>query len=127
MYHTTGFGHDEVVDLCVIINSAERDVNAPKMAPCLGLFKSVAAALTYMRHNRTQAEIGESFGVTPAHYQPCYRGDNPAVFHGPGRIRFPPPTTSTRKPSTSWTAPCCPAGHGPGTRNSTQGSTRPPG
>jgi hypothetical protein len=64
MYHTTGFGHDEVVDLCVIINSAERDVNAPKWPPCLGLFKSVAAALTYMRHNRTQAEIGESFGVS---------------------------------------------------------------
>ena len=30
--------------------------------PCL--FKSVVAALTYMRHNRTQAEIGESLGVS---------------------------------------------------------------
>jgi hypothetical protein len=64
MYHTTGFGRDEVVDLCVIINSAERDANARKWPPSLGLFKSVVAALTYMRHNRTQAEIGESLGVS---------------------------------------------------------------
>jgi len=64
MYHTTGFSHDEVVDLCVIINSIERDTNSLRWPPCLGLFKSVAATLTYMRHNRTQAEIGESLGVS---------------------------------------------------------------
>jgi hypothetical protein len=64
MYHTTGFSHDEVVDLCVIINSNESDSNASKWPRCLGLFKSVVATLTYMRHNRTQAEIGESLGVS---------------------------------------------------------------
>ena len=64
MYHTTGFNHDEVVDLCVIINSTESDTSASKWPRCLGLFKSVVATLTYMRHNRTQAEIGESFGVS---------------------------------------------------------------
>ena len=64
MYRTTGFGHDKVVDLCVILDSAEHNVNAPKWPPCLSLFKSVAAALTYMRHNRTQAGISESFGVS---------------------------------------------------------------
>ena len=64
MYHITGFDHDEVIDLCVLINSVERASGFRKWPPILGLFKSVAVALTYMRHNRTQAEIGESFGVS---------------------------------------------------------------
>jgi hypothetical protein len=64
MYHTTGFSRDEIVDLCVLINSAERARDALKWPPVLGLFKSVAVTLAYMRHNRTQSEIGESFGVS---------------------------------------------------------------
>jgi hypothetical protein len=64
MYDTTGFTHDEIVDLCIIINSAERDSGTSKWPPRLGLFKSVAATLTYMRRNRTQADIGESLGVS---------------------------------------------------------------
>jgi Helix-turn-helix of DDE superfamily endonuclease len=62
--HTTGFDREEIIDLCIRINSAERGTDAPDWPPCLGLFKSVAATLTYMRHNRTQAEIGESLGVS---------------------------------------------------------------
>ena len=42
----------------------EQEPDAPKWPPCLGLFKSVAAALTYARHNRAQSEIAESFGVS---------------------------------------------------------------
>jgi DDE superfamily endonuclease len=64
VYHTTGFTRDEIIDLCVLVNSAERKPGDKKWPPCLGLFNSVAATLTYMRHNRTQAEIGESFGVS---------------------------------------------------------------
>src|SRR5437588_8407863 len=64
MYHITGFDRNEVIDLCVLINSAERGPDAAKCPPILGLFKSVTVALAYMRHNRTQAEIGESFGVS---------------------------------------------------------------
>src|ERR1700749_4798109 len=64
MYYTTGFAREELVDLCILISSAERDPDSPSWPPCLGLFKSVVAALTYMRHNRTQAEIGESLGVS---------------------------------------------------------------
>lgn len=64
MYHTTGFGREEIIDLCVRINSVECEASTSKWPPCLGLFKSVTATLTYMRHNRTQAEIGESFGVS---------------------------------------------------------------
>ena len=64
VYHITGFDREEIIDLCVRINSVEREANTSKWPPCLGLFKSVTATLTYMRHNRTQAEIGESFGVS---------------------------------------------------------------
>ena len=64
MYYTTGFDREEIIDLCIRINSAERGTVARNWPPCLGLFKSVAATLTYMRHNRTQAEIGESFGTS---------------------------------------------------------------
>jgi hypothetical protein len=56
MYHTTAFSRDEVIDLCVLINSAERAADATKWPPILGLFKSVTITLAYMRHNRTQSE-----------------------------------------------------------------------
>jgi hypothetical protein len=64
VYHPTGFDREEIIDLCIRINSVERGTGTPGWPPCLGLFKSVAATLTYMRHNRTQAEIGESLGVS---------------------------------------------------------------
>ena len=64
MYYTTGFDHEEIIDLCIRINSAERGTAARRWPPCLGLFKSVAVTLTYMRHNRTQSEIGESLGTS---------------------------------------------------------------
>ena len=64
MYHTTGFDNEEIIDLCIRINSTERGIGVADWPPCLGLFKSVAATLTYMRHNRTQSEIGESLGVS---------------------------------------------------------------
>jgi DDE superfamily endonuclease/Helix-turn-helix of DDE superfamily endonuclease len=64
VYHITGFDRNEVIDLCVLINSAERGPDYLKWPPILGLFKSVTVTLAYMRHNRTQAEIGESFGVS---------------------------------------------------------------
>ena len=64
MYHTTGFDREEIIDLCIRINSVERGAGARKWPPCLGLFKSVKTTLAYMRHNRTQAEIGESLGVS---------------------------------------------------------------
>ena len=64
MYHITGFDREEIIDLCIRINSAEQKTGSPNWPPCLGLFKSVVAALTYMRHNRTQADIGESLSVS---------------------------------------------------------------
>ena len=76
MHHTTGFDREEIIDLCIRINSAARGTGTSKWPPCLGLFKSVAATLTYMRHNRTQA----SCAGLPS---PLTAGQ-PAVLPGPG-------------------------------------------
>ena len=64
MHHTTGSDREEIIDLCIRINSVQPGAGSPNWPPCLGLFKSVVATLTYMRHNRTQAEIGESLSVS---------------------------------------------------------------
>jgi len=63
MYFTTGCAREEITDLCIRICAIELEPDSPGWPPCLGLFNSVIATLTYMRHDRTQAEIGESFGV----------------------------------------------------------------
>jgi hypothetical protein len=63
-YHITGFDREEIINLCIRINSVEPAAESQNWPPCLGLFKSVVTTLNYMRHNRTQAEIGESFGVS---------------------------------------------------------------
>ena len=52
------------------------------MAPILGLFKSVTVTLTYFRHNRTQAEIGESFGVSQPTISRAISAITPFVAEG---------------------------------------------
>jgi hypothetical protein len=64
MYHTTGLAKDQIVELCVRVNTAVTDGELVSWPPILGLFKSVVVTLTYLRRNRVQAEIGESFGVS---------------------------------------------------------------
>jgi len=126
VHHTTGFNREEIIDLSIRINSAARGTGASKWPPCLGLFKSVAATLTYMRHNRTQAEIGESLGVSQPTVSRAISAITPLI---PEAVRdfVPTATTWTRIRSTSWTARCSRAGHGPGAGNCTRESTRPPG
>ncbi len=64
MYHTTGLTEDEIIDLCAMINTVEMDPDVSKWPPILGLFKSVIVALTYLRRNRVQAELAETYGVS---------------------------------------------------------------
>jgi hypothetical protein len=63
MYHTTGFSRDNIVDLCALMYSEIGD-EMHTWPPILGLFKSVVVTLTYMRRNRVQAEIAETFEVS---------------------------------------------------------------
>ena len=67
MYHTTGFTRDEIVELCARVhaaNTAAAESEKITWPPILGLFTSVVVTLTYLRRNRIQAEIGESYGVS---------------------------------------------------------------
>jgi hypothetical protein len=67
MYHTTGFRRNEIVELCALAevsNDAAEESERVTWPPILGLFNSVIVTLTYMRRNRVQAEIAESYGVS---------------------------------------------------------------
>jgi DDE superfamily endonuclease/Helix-turn-helix of DDE superfamily endonuclease len=63
MYSTTGLEKSEIADACVMI-CAEVDDGDRKWPPCLGLYLSVVIALTYLRRNRVQAELAETYGVS---------------------------------------------------------------
>ena len=64
MHHTTGFDKDEIIDICALVACAGVPEERKKWPPCLGLYNSVAVTLAYKRHNRIQAELAESFGVS---------------------------------------------------------------
>jgi len=64
MHHTTGLTKDQIVELCIRVNARASDGETVSWPPILGLFKAVVVTLTYLRRNRVQAEIGESFGVS---------------------------------------------------------------
>ena len=125
MHHTTGFSRDEIIDLCVLINSAERAPDSLKWPPVLGLFKSVAVTLAYMRHNRTQSEIGESFGVSQPTISRAISAITPLLAEDLA-VYAPAADELDAGLSTSWMEHCFPAGRGRHTRNSTPESTRPP-
>src|SRR5918997_6988867 len=79
MDHTTGFTKDEIVDLCVMVQSTELDPDVNHWAPILGLFKSVVVALAYLRRNRVQAELAESFGVSQSTISRAVTGLTPLL------------------------------------------------
>ena len=64
MYHTTGLSRDEIVELCALINSVETSPDDTKWPPSLGLFDSVVVTLTYLRRNRVQEELAETYGTS---------------------------------------------------------------
>jgi hypothetical protein len=64
MYRTTGFTKDQIEELCVLICAVKVKDPIGACPPVLGLFNSVVVTLTYLRRNRVQAEIAESFGVS---------------------------------------------------------------
>ena len=61
MYHTTGFAEDEIIDLCALVYANEENCDIDPWPPSLGLYKSVVIALTYMRRNRVQQELAETY------------------------------------------------------------------
>ena len=63
MYHTTGLPQERVVDLCVEIDG-EATGEERAWPPILGLFTSLVVTLTYLRRNRVQAELAETYAVS---------------------------------------------------------------
>lgn len=63
MYHTTGLTRERIVDLCAEIYS-ETTTDSRTWPPILGLYTSVIVTLTYLRRNRVQAELAETYGVS---------------------------------------------------------------
>ncbi len=79
MYHTTGFAKDDIVELCVLVRAATTDKPQNVWPPILGLFKSVVVALTYMRRNRVQVELAETFGVSQSTISRAVTGVTPVL------------------------------------------------
>lgn len=50
--------------LCALIRGADLDSTSRAWPPILGLFRSVVVALAYLRRNRVQAELAETYGVS---------------------------------------------------------------
>jgi hypothetical protein len=64
MYHTTGFTKAQITDLCAMIWKENQDSGAIVWPPILGLYKSMVVTLTYLRRNRVQVELAETFDVS---------------------------------------------------------------
>ncbi|WP_226363242.1 hypothetical protein [Pseudonocardia sp. ICBG1142] len=65
MYYTTGFRRDEIQDLVAIVyEQDQRDATEACLSwpPVLGLFWSVVITLAYLRGNRVQWELAETYG-----------------------------------------------------------------
>jgi len=69
MYYTTGFSRPEIQDLCTLTAQIQSTIPLAERRdwpPILGLGNSVVVTLTYLRRNRVQCELAETFGVSQA-------------------------------------------------------------
>jgi hypothetical protein len=69
MYYTTGLSHREIQDLCALTAQIQPTIPLAERRdwpPILGLGNSVVVTLTYLRRNRVQCELAETFGVSQA-------------------------------------------------------------
>lgn len=64
MYHITGFTKTQITDLCERVESESRDLSKPPWPPILGVYLAVVVTLAYLRKNRVQAELAETYGVS---------------------------------------------------------------
>jgi DDE superfamily endonuclease/Helix-turn-helix of DDE superfamily endonuclease len=67
MYYTTGFSPCEIEDLCALVTEVQLSIpvaDRREWPPILGLGNSVVVTLTYLRRNRVQWELAETYGVS---------------------------------------------------------------
>ncbi|MGH3821510.1 MAG: transposase family protein [Pseudonocardiaceae bacterium] len=82
MYHTTGLTKDEMIDLCGMVRSAELEPGINHWPPSLGLYVSMVIALTYLRRNRVQVELAETYGVSQSTISRAVAGITPLLEKG---------------------------------------------
>lgn len=78
MYHTTGLSRESITDLCVAIHADTRDAERP-WPPILGLFRSVVITLAYLRRNRVQVELAETYEVSQSTISRAITGLTPLI------------------------------------------------
>jgi hypothetical protein len=64
MYHTTGFTRAQITELCGLVQEFREGSDEHLWPPVLGLFTAVVVTLTYLRRNRVQVELAETYGVS---------------------------------------------------------------
>jgi len=67
MYYTTGFCYGEIKKLCALVAEIQSSTSLKdrrEWPPILGLGNSVVVALTYLRRNRVQCELAETYAVS---------------------------------------------------------------
>ena len=64
MYHTTGFTKGQIIELCARVRQLDIDSEKPAWPLILGLYRSVVVTITYLRRNRVQTELAETYGVS---------------------------------------------------------------
>ena len=67
MYYTTGFSPRDIEALCALIAEIQQSIPVAargEWPPILGLGSSVVITLTYLRRNRVQWELAETYGVS---------------------------------------------------------------
>jgi hypothetical protein len=79
MYHTTGFIKDDITELSALVNASGLCSGNDGYPPILGLFKSVAITLTYLRRNHVQQELAEYYGVSQASVSRAITAVTPAL------------------------------------------------
>ena len=79
MYYTTGFSRDQITDLCEAVHRESANGKNVPWPPCLGLFRAVAVTLTYMRRNRVQDELAETYGVSQSTISRAISAITPAL------------------------------------------------
>lgn len=78
MYYTTGLAVEQIADLCGLVEAETVGEKRP-WPPVLGVFNSVVIALTYLRRNRVQAELGETYGVSQPTISRAVTGVTPVI------------------------------------------------
>ncbi len=81
MYHTTGLSKDQIVDICVWVNAWSIEAGTAPWPPILGLHTSVVVTLTYLRRNRVQVELAETYAVSQSTISRAITALTPLIGH----------------------------------------------